>query len=262
MKLLDAAEVIDRADGNWEQGWDSETLGCGSISVYLAECDPDVVADIVGDSSDLFGNEACGYRVIPFGVVAALARGTRNARESDMDWLKRTLRKAAEIPVARGLMVRQGLADTWIGNPDVEEIAAPTLTDRAAVQDAVSDARQAFFGKTFGLDPIFHVNPANMLALRDAGVIQLDPVSGEDRTVWGDPVVISEGYHTIAGMTPSPVAFYTGPIEVSLGSVKAVEEIMRSARTNRLVEQVTMLAAIDTAPCAMVRIGAAPAPLG
>jgi hypothetical protein len=37
--------------------------------------------------------------------------------------------------------------------------------------------------------------------------------------------------------------------------------VVRAIRQNLSMNQVTMVAAIDTLPCAMVRIGAAPAPV-
>lgn len=265
MKLLDAAEVETREGQDWTHGWDSDTRGCGGVTVWLSECDPDVVADVVGDSSDLLGDADCGYRVIPFGIVATLARNTRNAREDDTEWLSRALREGSEIPVARGLLLRQGrgstLGDTWIGNPDVQEIPAPTMTDAAAVRAAVTDARAMFFRKTFALDPILHVNPENALDLKAAGVIQIDPVTGDDRTVWGDPVVISQGYYDIPGLTAVPPAFFTGPIKITLSAVNQ-EDVVLAWRANKSLQEVTRLAAIDTPPCAMVRIGPAPAPVG
>lgn len=260
MKLLDAAEV-KTGTGDWTRGWDSEERGCGNVVVYLQHCDVAEATDVVGDSTDLDHTDTdCGYRVIPFGIVAALVRNVRASQDDDADWLKTALREAAEIPVARGLLIQQADGDTWIGNPDVQEIPAPALTDKAAVQKAVTDARSAFFAKTFNLAPILHVNPGAALALKDAGVIQLDPTSGDDRTVWGDPVVISEGYTDIPDLTAVPVAFWTGPIEITLSAVND-EDIVRSTRQNKVMHQATMVAAIDTAPCAMVRIGAAPAPV-
>lgn len=264
MKLLDAAEVETRG-GDWSLGWDGEVRGCGGTTVWLSECDPDVVGDVVGDSSDLLGDTECGYRVIPFGIIATLARNTRNAREDDATWLARALREGSEIPVARGLLLQQGrgtvLGDTWLGNPDVDEVTAPAMGDAAAVRAAVSEARRMFFRKTFGMTPLLHVNPDNALDLKAAGVIQLDPVTGDDRSVWGDPVVISEGYYDVAGMTANPAAFFTGPIKITLSEVNA-EDVATASRQNRVLQEVTRLAAIDTPPCAIVRIGPAPTPVG
>lgn len=261
MKLLDAATVVT-GTGTWTRGWDSTERGCGGVTVYLAECDPAVTADVVGDSTDLGdGSECPVHRVQPFGAVATLVLNTRNEAADDFDWLANALRSGAELPVARGLLVRQGVGETWLGNPAVQEIPAPVLTDPAAVAKAVSDARVAYFAKAFGLgDPILHVNPANLLALRDARVVELDPSSGLDRSIWGDPVVISEGYYDIPGMTATPPAFFTGPIEITLSEVNR-EDIVVSHRRNRLMYQATLLAAIDTAPCGIVRLGPAPAPV-
>lgn len=258
MKLLDAANVTTRGAGNWERGTDTDTRGCGGVTVYLGDCDPDVAHDVIGDSTDLVGTPDCGYRVIPFPIVATLTRGTRDSRDDDQNWLADALKEASEIPVARGLMIQQGNTDTWIGNDVVEEIPAPALGDKPAVQGAVDAGRRLFFRKTFGLKPIFHVNPGNMIALKDAGIISIDPVTGDDRTIWGDPVVISEGYYNIDGMTDNPAAFWTGPIDITLSEVKP-EDVIQVTRQNRVLHQVTMLAQIDTAPCAMVRIGPAPA---
>jgi hypothetical protein len=265
MKLLDAAEVVTEDPDNWRLGWDGDARGCGNVAVYLSECEPDEVADIVGDSSDLMGGMSCGYRVIPFGFIATLARNSRTMQEDDAQWLATALRDGSEIPVARGLLIRQGrgaaLGDTWIGNPDVQEIPAPALTDQAAVRAAVTDARAEFFRRTFAIEPVLHVNPTNALDLRSAGVIQIDPVTGDDRTVWGDPVVISQGYYDIPGLSAVPPAFFTGPIKIRLSTVNT-EDVLVSAQRNQSLQQVSRMAAIDTPPCAMVRIGPAPAPVG
>lgn len=260
MKLLDAAEV-KTGTGDWTRGWDSEERGCGNVVVYLQHCDTAVAADVVGDSNDLDHTDTdCGYRVIPFGIVAALVRNTRAGQEDDGDWLRKALREAAEIPVSRGLLLQQADGDTWIGNASVDEVPAPTLTDKAAVQKAVTDSRALFFSKTFALEPILHVNPGAALALKDAGVITLDPVTGDDRTAWGDKVVISEGYNDIPDLTAVPIAFWTGPITITLSEVNE-EDLVRTTLQNKVMHQATLVAAIDAAPCAMVRIGAAPAPV-
>jgi hypothetical protein len=271
VKLLDAATVTP-GTGDWERGWDGDPRECSGISVYLSECDPEATSDVIGDQDGDDPTDACAYRVVPFGIVAELRRSTRSAQEDDVEWLSAQLRASAEIPVSRGLLVRQGMgiarrddasvvgSDTWIGNPDVHQIPAPAPDDSNAVASAVAEGRAWFFGHTIGISPILHVSPAYAITLKKAGVVELDPANGEDRTVWGDPVVISEGYSDIGGLSPVPMAFWTGPIEITLGEVDA-EEIIRQVRTNRSLIQATMRAAIDTPPCAMVRIGAAPAPV-
>jgi hypothetical protein len=264
VKLLDAAKVLPRNGGDgWAHGWDGDSRVCSGIHVYLSECDPAATADVVG--SDEFLDADCGYRVIPFGIVAELDRKTIASREDDEEWLRAALRESAEIPVSRGLLIRQGmgsaLGDTWLGNPNVHEIPAPAAGDATAVAEAVSDGRAEFFRRTLGITPILHVNPGMAVALKRAGVLELDPVNGDDRTAWGDPVVMSQGYYDIPDLTATPMAFWTGPIEVTLSDVMD-EEIIREVRRNRERIQVTMLAAIDTPPCAMIRIGPAPAPVG
>jgi hypothetical protein len=267
VKLLDAAEVEwkPRDAGGWTRGWDGDSRACGTIHVYLSECDPDVTADVIGDqATEDDPSEDCGYRVVPFGIVASMVRSTRMAKDDDAQWLADALKASAEIPVSRGLLVRQGmgtaLGDTWLGNPQVDSVPAPTLTDANAVADAVSAARRIFFEKTIGIQPILHVNPANAIMLKKAGVVELDPANGQDRTAWGDPVVISEGYYDIPDLSAVPAAFWTGPIKITLSEVNE-EEVAQAVRQNRRMNQVTMIAAIDTLPCAMVRIGAAPAPV-
>lgn len=258
MKLLDAATVTT-GTGNWTRGWDGDSRACAGVSVYLSECDPAVTQNVIGDSDSDDVVEACGYRVIPFAVHATLKRSTRNELPDDGTWLAQALRDSAELPVARGLLVRQGtVGDTWLGNPSIEGIASPA-TDAAATAAAVSEARKRFFAKTIGLEPLLHVSPDGALRLRNAGVLQLDPVTGDDRTVWGDAVVISPGYYDVPGMTATPLAWYTGPIEITLSQVSE-EEIMRFLRGNQVMHQVTMIVAIDTMPCAIVRVGPAPTP--
>jgi hypothetical protein len=236
---------------------------CSGIHVYLSECEPGVTADVIG--TDEFIETDCGYRVIPFGIIAELDRKTIMARPDDADWLRTALRASQEIPISRGLLVRQGmgaaLGDTWLGNPNATSVPAPVLTDANATAAAVSEGRRIFFSKTIGIRPVLHVNPSNAVALKKAGVVELDPVNGEDRTAWGDPVVISEGYYDIPDLTATPAAFWTGPLSITVSDVNA-EEAIHAARRNRERYQVSMLAAIDTPPCAMVLIGDAPAPVG
>lgn len=257
MKLFDAA-TVKTGTGNWERGWDSDARAASGVSVYLAECDPTVTTDVIGQSAT-DTEEACYYHVHPFSVMATLRRGVRGAQPDDETWLARALREAAEIPVARGLLVQQGNSEVWIGDPSVTQIPAPTAGDKAALQQAVSDARTAYFHTTLGLgEPILHVNPGNALALKDAGIIQLDPVNGEDRTVWGDVAVISEGYSNIPGLSAVPPAFFTGPLEITLSDVTP-ELVIQAVRQNKTMLQVQMIAAIDTPPQGIVRIGPAPA---
>jgi hypothetical protein len=270
VKLLDAAEVKP-GTGNWEQGWDGDPRGCGGVSVYISDpCDPDAGQDVIGSAADADGRnpasvDDCSYRVVPFGFVAEMVRSTRMSKDDDMDWLAGALKESSEIPVARGLLVQTGVAPrentTWIGNDQATEIAAPALTDNNAVADAVAAGRSAFFAKTIGLRPILHVNPGRAITLKKAGVVELDPNNGDDRTAWGDPVVISEGYSDIPDLSPVPLAFWTGPLEITLGDVNR-EDVVKATRMNRTLLQVTRMAAIDTLPCAIVRIGAAPAPAG
>lgn len=274
MRLFDAAEVKERASGDWERGWDGDSRICGNVSVYLSECDPDVTADVIGEAAgDPGAINDCGYRVIPFGIVAEFRRNTRNIQGDDENWLVNALRESAEMPVARGLLVRQGMGlvtagtspvdvatDVWIGSPDVEAIPAPDMGDGTAVAAAVADARARFFRKVIGAQPIFHVNPGAAVQFKKAGVLEMDPQNGEDRTAWGDQVVISEGYGNVPGLSDNPVGFFTGPIEITLSQPKP-EDVVQALRRNIRAFQVTMLAAIDTPPCAIVRIGNAPAPV-
>jgi hypothetical protein len=265
VKLLDAA-AVQTGTGDWTKGWDGESRACGNVSMYLADaCDTvNGFSDVIGTAEDTGTVSDCGYRVIPFGLVAELTRGTRTLREDDPEWLRGAFMESAEIGIARGLLVRQGrggvLSDVWLGNDAVEGIPAPALTDNDALADAVSDGRRRFFQKTIGVRPILHVNPTMAIRMKKAGVVELDPANGEDRTAWGDQVVISNGYYDIPDLTAVPVAFWTAPIEVTLSEITD-EDMIRAVRQNRATLQVTMLAAIDTPPCGMVRIGAAPAPV-
>lgn len=261
MKLLDAAEVEWAPRGGWEHGWDGDSRVCGGLHVFLSECDPEMTADVIGVEGE--DGEDCGYRVVPFGIMAEFIRPVRSARDDDAEWLAAALKASAELPVSRGLLVRQGrgpvLGDTWLGSPEAFEVPAPAGTDGVALGDAISEGRAEFFRRTLGIQPILHVNPDYALQLARAQVIDINPVNGEVISAWGDPVVISEGYYDIEGQTPTPPAFWTGPIKITLSEVNT-EEITRAVRQNKAMHQVTMIAAIDTAPCAIIRIGAAPAP--
>jgi hypothetical protein len=220
---------------------------------------------VIGTEADEATDEACAYRVIPFGFIAEMRRAVRMAKDDDEDWLVGAVKESSEIPVARGLLVQLGnaprISDTWIGNAQATEIPAPVLTDNTAVATAVADARSAFFSQTIGIQPILHVNPGAAIVLKKAGVVELDPVNGEDRTAWGDPVVISEGYSDIPNLTPVPLAFFTGPLKITLSEINR-EDVVNAVRQNRKMFQVSRVVAIDTLPCGIVRIGAPPAPAG
>jgi hypothetical protein len=262
VKLLDAAEVTT-GTGNWTRGWDGDPRGCGGVSVYISDPCSEGASDVIGTEGGDDDVQDCAYRVVPFGFVAEMRRKTRMAKDDDMDWLAKALKNSSEIPVARGLLVQTGagtrITGTWIGNPQSLGITAPAATDATAVADAVSTARSAFFSRTIGIQPILHVNPGRAIALKKAGVVELDPSNGDDRTAWGDPVVVSEGYSDIPNLSPVPLAFWTGPIQITLSDVNQ-EDVARAVRQNLTMLQVTRLAAIDTLPCAIVRIGDAPAP--
>jgi hypothetical protein len=264
VKLLDAAEVETRETNGWERGWDGDPRGCGGVSVYIQDpCEP-TASDVIGSEADEATADMCAYRVIPFGFIAEMRRGVQMSRNDDEQWLADALKLGSELPVARGLLVQMGtdprISDTWIGNDQSSEVAAPAVTDATAVAASVAEARSIFFQKTIGLQPILHVNPGVAIVLKKAGVVELDPVNGEDRTAWGDRVVISEGYGDIDGLTPVPLAFFTGPLKITLSPVNQ-EDVVNAVRQNRKMYQVSRVAAIDTLPCAIVRIGAAPAPV-
>jgi hypothetical protein len=260
VNLFDAA-TVKTGTGDWHLGWDGDSRVCGNFAMYLSECDPDTIADVIGSQEDTEAATDCGYRVIPYGLIAEFTRNVRSERDDDPDWLRESFMESAEIGVARGLLVRQGRgaarSDVWLGNPDVEGLPGVDLADANATAAAVSEGRRRFFGKTFGIKPILHVNPTNAIALKKAGVVELDPVNGEDRTAWGDPVVMSNGYYDIPDLTAVPSTFWTGPLDITLSEIKP-EDVVRAARRNQVLFQASMLAAIDTDPCAMVRIGPAP----
>lgn len=259
MKLLDAA-TVKTGTGDWTRGHDANSRICAGVSVYLAECDPAVTATVIGEDLDAADFDVpaagCKYRVQPFGIMATLRRNTMLEQSDDAAWLAAALTFSAEMPVARGFLIQQGIGDTWIGSANTHQVTNSGSTV-ATLRTAVLASRAQWFNTVIGAEPLLHVSPAAALQLRDAGIIQLDPVSGDDRTLWGDPVVMSPGYADITGLSATPI-FWSGPIEITLSAVNQ-EEVMREVRANRAMYQVSMLAEIDTDPCAIIRIGAAPA---
>jgi len=250
VRLLDAATVTT-GTGDWNRGKSVDDREAG-LSIYLADCDPDVTSDVIGDD----GSIVCPYRTHAFPLVATLRRNSRLEAADDPAWLKKALAEHNEMGIGMSLLVQQGLSDVYLGNPEVLEIADPGVADMGAFIKALSDARKAFFQRSANL-PIMHVHPDVSPALRAAGVIVINPQDGQDYNAWGDPTVISEGYYDIAGCTPNPRVFFTGPISITLSDINE-EEIMRAVQQNQSMIQVTQEALIDTSPRAMVRLGAAP----
>jgi hypothetical protein len=254
VRLLDAAEVTT-GTGNWNRGESVDDREAG-LSIYLADCDPDVTADVIGDD----GTIVCPYRTHAFPIVATLRRNTRTQKPDDETWLKKALAEHNEMAVGMGFLVRQGLSDVWVGSPEALEVPDPGLADLDAFIQAISNARKEFFQRSANR-PIMHVHPDIAPKLRVAGVITINPQDGQDYSAWGDMVVISEGYYDLPGMTAAPRVFFTGPIKITLSPINE-EKVMQAIQQNREEIQVTQEALIETSPRAIVRIGAAPTPVG
>ena len=256
MKLLDAAEVNTRAPGNWERGEDVDARECGT-TIWLEHCDPAAGGNVIGDRDDL-AQEVCPYYAETFGISASITRNSRMMNEDDASWLERVLKENSEIAVARSLLVRQGASDVWLGHEDVGSVANPGLGDPVAFGDAVNAARKLYFQRAVP-PPLMHVAPGAATRLKSAGVIDVDPKSGEAYSIWGDPVVISEGYYDVDGLSNVPPVFFTAPITITMSAVNQEDTTWEARnRTNQHMLQVTRLARVETPPCAMVRVGAAP----
>lgn len=188
MRLLDVALVVP-TDGHFPRGGDPRHL---NVDVLLEDvCEDDSTTNVVvGSSVGTFVSE-------PFAIVAELQRSVSCQRPDDSDFLDATLKDVTDRAVGKALASSEDL----LGSASVESAA-----------DVVA-ARTAWFASRVGV-PILHVAPEDLPQMIKDDVVKVYEKGSEHYTVWGEPVVVNEGY---VGVNP----FWTGPIEIHLSSVRA-----------------------------------------
>jgi hypothetical protein len=244
MKLLEAAQV-NQGSERWTSGYNSTARECG-VNLRLTDACEETSVDLVGTDA----SEASAYHVNPFSIEAQLNRSVLCERPDDQAWVEKALEANLEYPLSRALVIQPiAETDSWLNHADVQEVAlAGNTADN--YRTAVVAARKLWYESVLSLEgqPIFHVPPSIAPILVTAGVLQIDG-GGKAVTIWGEPVVISNGYEM-----STPRAFFTGPIKIEYTSVQS-NDILRHARMNNSSIVANVLAIVDTPPCAIVRIG-------
>lgn len=246
-RLLDVAEV-HRGDGQWMMGWEDRALGCAGQMWFNDPCAADGDIAIIGDPDA--PRPPVTYKVQPFGIVATLEMPVNCYRLDDMAWLEKAVDQENELAVTSALVteVLTGVEyQNWVGADGVTEVTGANLVA------GTIDARQTWIKQVMGGDkggqPIMHVSPWAAPDLMNGGIIQVAGNKGEAFSIYGDPVVIGDGYGQ------KPPVFFTGPLDIYISSVQNMEGPIINTKNNRASLLVNQMAAIDVAPCTIVRVG-------
>lgn len=197
MRLLDVALVVP-TDGHFPRGGDPRHL---NVDVSLMDVCDDESAQVVVSS---VGAET--YLSDPFAIVVDLQRSVTCARPDDDSFLVDALKDATDRALGRALVASEALY---------------LSSDAETAVDVVA-ARTAWFAGRVG-SPILHVAPEDLPQLIKDDVVKVYEKGTEHYTVWGEPVVVNEGY---VGVDP----FWTGPITIHLSSARA--EVLPNPRGN------------------------------
>jgi hypothetical protein len=250
MKLLEFADVNPQDGKRWEQGYNESAREC-AVTVQLTQIcvdDPDTpdtitVIDGTGDLSQYF--------VAPFAAETVLKLSVMCARDDDEKWLERALEAAREQILGRALVIQVATdADTYIGHAGVqsEAIAGNTAANWRA---AIIASRRKWVTSVVDPDkktPALHVPPSVLDLVKDSGVVN-SLGEGDFETIWGDPVVVSEGYDRTTSN-----AFWTGSIKVRWRAVEGLGP-HRISQQNDVQYQANEVYSVDVNPCTIVRIG-------
>lgn len=246
MKLLEAARVNQDSLNLYGAGYYSDTRECG-LQVRLTDACEEESIELIGDENSASGT----YYVKPFAVEAELRRGVRCERADDQSWVEKALEASLEYALSRALVI-QPIAGTtsWLGDAGVQSVTLPGSPTADNYGTAVMEARKKWFDSVVSLEggPILHVPPSLVLTLVKAGVLQMNQ-DGEAATILGDKVVIAPGYDRTGA-----AVFFSGQIKIAYMPIDS-NDLLRRARTNDSVVVANTVAIVDTAPCAIVRVG-------
>lgn len=239
MKLIEYVTRSNHGENGWYPGTESEERSC-AVSVQLTDvCGPDPTK---GDVINSTPGEPALYDIVAFASTARIDRKIPCAADDEIDWLTDTMNsdEVLDSIIGRALCTEHATgAMTWIGDTAVTQ---ETVT--GTVPDAVIAGRVTWTGGNSGA-PSLHTSQEVVPSLVLAGVVTEDG----QKTVWGDDVVVSNGY------LPA-TTFWTGPISVELGKVQV--DTWVDAPANKMAFNGTRLLAVDMPPCSVVRIGPAP----
>jgi hypothetical protein len=257
MKLLDAANVNpqDAHAGRWLDGYHGVSRECAVHIEVEDPCPPDWEVP-EGNATELVGDvdsRKANYLVRPFPIRSFLRQSVSCQQDDDAAWFQAAVKAHLDYVVSQGL-VRQFASDqeTWVGDSGVQSVAIGTATAAGRLA-AVIAGRKLWFSTVVSRAeaPLLHVPPSLAPELVTSGVLAVN--GPEDvHSVWGDKVVISAGYDEAT----TPHAFFTGEVIVRLGTPSDEGGGVYDRRINNYTLSANQWAAIDLAPCAIVRIGA------
>lgn len=258
MKLLDAANV-NPADQLQGQPWLSGYYGVARECAVHMEIEDPCPADwavpgagataIVGDVDSRKAN----YWVQPFPIRSFLRQSVKCEQGDDKDWFLAAVKGHLDYAVSRGLVTQYASnQDVWTGDAGVQTVPIGAATAPGRLAAVIAARKQWFASVVSAVDaPILHVPPSMAPELVTSGVLAVN--GPEDvHSVWGDRVVISAGYDEAA----TPRAFFSGEIIVRLTGVDDEGGPLYDRRINDYTLSANQFAAIDLAPCAIVRVGA------
>jgi hypothetical protein len=259
MKLRDAVTFTPTPDGNLLED-EFQSRAC-SVELDIKDaCD----ADAEATGGVLVQGTGLGvYPARPFVVRAEVAPSVRCSIPGGAAWLTSVTEEALSFAVARALTVTPnpgyGADQVWIGADGVTAVPAAgdvrTTPGAEALALAIAVARARWFrlvAREPGVAPILHLSPLAVPALARLVMLRL---SGDDYvTVWGDPVVMDEGYDPIDLDAGAPVAFWTPPFEVEHGPAQDIGDdvVQTSVNTQRLLT--TIPVRVSLAACSIVRV--------
>lgn len=253
MKLLDAADVnpTDRWSRRWIGGYEGVAREC---AVHMELQDPCATTQgaistqlIIGDITSRKSN----YHVQPFPVVSALRQSVSCEQDDDKDWFRRAVQAKMEYAISRALVVNPVTGnETWVGDAGVQSVALAG-TSAAQLRTAVAAAYDKWNSTVVDPEgvPIMHVPPVLLGDLQAAGIIM---VTGPDEVSSGyaRKVVVAPGYDTA-----TPHIFFTGHIKIRIAGIDEQGGVLYDHRINNYTLTVDQFAAIDVAPCSIVRVG-------
>lgn len=239
MKLLEVAALNpplqNTRDARWELGYNAEARACG-VQIDLEEACDTATVPLVGTVTSAAGH----YKVVPFAIRGFLRRSVMCSRDDDVSWFKAAFTGAMEYAISRALVIQPAAgAQTWIGDTGAQNAASVTAARALWFSTVVS---------TTG-NPIMHVPPSLAPGLVTAGVLMI--TTDGVHSIFGDPVVIAPGYEKASAQV-----FFTGDIGVHLSGVDDEGGLLYRPQLNTDVIPFNQIAAIDVAPCSIVRVGA------
>lgn len=259
MKLLDAATVNppDRWAGRWDMGYSGVSRECAVHMEIEVPCPPDpataawnaTVTPLIGSTA----SRKAEYNVKPFPVRAFLRQSVTCEQDDDKDWLLRAVQAKVDFIVSRALVNETVTgSDTWIGAAGVQSVALAATPTAANWQTAVAAARKQWIQSvvTTETHPILHVPPSLAGPLMAASLLMINGPEEVD-SIWGDPVVISDGYDFAA----TPKVFFSGEVIVRTTAWNDEGGVKYNHRMNDYLLEIDQWAAVDLAPCAIVRVG-------